>query len=121
MSGNLDASALAPVRISDSYEGFKCLYTRDIDITTSNDYFVAKWRTMMKTMPITDFKSHALKVLSHIATHKENVVVTKRGKPLAVVVPYNEPEPSAGRLAETLVFEKDIIKPFGDTMWDACK
>ena len=75
----------------------------------------------MKTMAITDFKAHALQVLGEVATHKEKVLVTKRGKPLAEVVPYTEAKPAAGRLADALVFEKDIVSPLGEGMWDACK
>ena len=75
----------------------------------------------MKTMAITDFKSHALQVLSDVATRKERVVVTKRGKPLAEVVPYTEAKPIAGHLAEALIFEKDIVSPLGENMWNACK
>ena len=75
----------------------------------------------MKTMAITDFKSHALQVLGDVAARKERVVVTKRGKPLAEVVPYTEAKSTAGHLAEALIFEKDIVNPLGENMWDACK
>lgn len=75
----------------------------------------------MKTMAITDFKAHALQVLGDVAARKEKVVVTKRGKPLAEVVPYTEAQSTPGRLAEALVFEKDIVTPLGEDMWDACK
>lgn len=42
----------------------------------------------MKTMPVTDFKAHALKVLGEVAETRESVLVTKRGKPLAEIVPF---------------------------------
>ena len=47
--------------------------------------------------------------------------MTKRGKPLAEVVPYTEAKPTAGHLAETLVLEKDIASPLGEEVWDACR
>lgn len=75
----------------------------------------------MKTMAITDFKSHALQVLGDVANRREKVIVTKRGKPLVEVVPYSESNPAPGRLANALVFEKDIVSPLGKDMWDACK
>ena len=75
----------------------------------------------MKTMAITDFKAHALQILSQVAECKETVIVTKRGKPVAEVVPYTEAKPVAGRLAEALVFEKDIVSPLGEEVWNACK
>lgn len=75
----------------------------------------------MKTMAITEFKSHALQVLADIAARKETVLVTKRGKPIAEVVPYTEAAPVPGQLSEALVFEKDIVTPLGEDMWGACK
>jgi prevent-host-death family protein len=74
----------------------------------------------MKTMAITDFKSHALQVLGDVAAHKERVVVTKRGKPLAEVVPYADAKLLPGQLAEALVFDKDVVTPLGQSMWNSC-
>ena len=77
----------------------------------------------MKTMAVSEFKAHALKVLGQVAKTKEPVVVTKRGKPLAEVVPFRNSDeaPVPGKLAETLVFEKDIVSPIGESEWSACK
>ncbi|MBN1867797.1 type II toxin-antitoxin system Phd/YefM family antitoxin [Candidatus Sumerlaeota bacterium] len=77
----------------------------------------------MKTMAISEFKSHALQVIDRVAATKETVVVTKRGEPLAEVVPFRGPEdkPTPGKLSEALVFEKDIVSPLGEEIWDACK
>ena len=75
----------------------------------------------MKTMAITDFKSHALKVLGDVAERNERVIVTKRGKPMAEVIPYTETKPVPGHLAEALVYEKDVLTPLGQEMWGACK
>lgn len=75
----------------------------------------------MKTMPVTEFKSKALKVLSDLAREREPIIITKRGKPLAEVVPYTESGQSAGQLAETLVYEKDVLTPLGAEMWSAGK
>ena len=75
----------------------------------------------MKTMAITDFKMHALQVLGEVAKTREPVVVTKRGKPLAEIIPFAEKTPSPGTLAETLVFENDIVSPLGAETWNACR
>ena len=75
----------------------------------------------MKTLAITDFKAHALQVLGRVAKTREHVVVTKRGKPLAEVVPFSTSKPAPGKLSEALVFEKDIVSPLGEDMWDAAK
>ena len=75
----------------------------------------------MKTMAITDFKAHALRVIGEVAESKEPVVVTKRGKPLAEIVPFREKKPAPGKLADALIFEQDIVSPLGEEIWDACK
>lgn len=72
----------------------------------------------MKTLAITDFKAHALQVLGQVAKTKEPVLITKRGKPLAEVVPVSTSKPVSGKLSEALVFEKDIVSPLGEDMWD---
>ena len=77
----------------------------------------------MKTRGISKFKSHALKILDQISKTQEIIVITKRGKPLAQISPYRNSDiyPKPGKLSDTLVFEKDIISPLGEEMWDACK
>lgn len=75
----------------------------------------------MITMSISKFKAHALMVIDQVAKNRENVIITKRGKPLAQVIPFtsstekNQP----GKLAHTLTFEKDIISPLGEEPWDS--
>ena len=77
----------------------------------------------MKTMAISEFKAHALKALNDVAKSQETIIITKRGKPLAQVVPYRLTEMKAmpGKLADAFVFEKDIITPLGEGLWDACQ
>ena len=77
----------------------------------------------MQTMGISQFKSHALKILDQVAKTKEVIIITKRGKPLAQIIPYCDSisNHAPGKLADALVFEKDIVSPLGEEMWDACK
>jgi prevent-host-death family protein len=77
----------------------------------------------MKTMAISKFKTHALKVLNEVAKSQETIIITKRGKPLAQVIPYrtSEMKPTSGKLADAFVFEKDIITPLGEGLWEACQ
>ena len=77
----------------------------------------------MKSMGISQFKSHALKILDQVAKTHEVIVITKRGKPLAQITPYRTSAitPQSGRLSNALVFEKDVISPLGEDMWNACK
>ncbi len=77
----------------------------------------------MKTMAITKFKAYALKVVDQVSKSKEGLVITKRGKPLAELIPYKQPEkkPVPGKLASALVFEKDIVTPLGSDIWEVCE
>ena len=77
----------------------------------------------MKTMGISQFKTHALKILDQVAKSQEGIIITKRGKPLAQVIPYRNSDmnPKPGKLANYLIFEKDIVSPLGEEIWDACK
>ena len=77
----------------------------------------------MKMIAISEFKAHALKVLGEVAETKEPVVVTKRGEPLAEVIPFrgSDDRPRAGKLASALVFEGDIVSPIGEQDWGVCK
>ncbi|MDP8235515.1 MAG: type II toxin-antitoxin system Phd/YefM family antitoxin [Candidatus Erginobacter occultus] len=75
----------------------------------------------MKTLAISDFKAHALRVIGEVAETRVPVVITRRGQPLAEVVPYTPGPAVEGKLSETLVFEKDIVSPLGEEIWDACR
>jgi prevent-host-death family protein len=76
----------------------------------------------MKTMAISQFKTHALKIIDQLSQNHETIIVTKRGKPLAQLLPYKDTPSSIepGQLADTLVFEDDIITPLGEDMWEVC-
>ena len=76
----------------------------------------------MKTMAISEFKTHALKIIDQLSKNHETIIVTKRGKPLAKLLPYEDTQDSIkpGQLAETLIFEDDIITPLGEDMWEVC-
>lgn len=77
----------------------------------------------MKNMAISDFKAHALRVLDDVAHSGEGVVITRRGKALAQVLPCaaEKEKNKPGKLADTLVFEEDIVSPLGEEMWEAGK
>ena len=77
----------------------------------------------MKSVGISEFKAHALRAVSLVASSRESLVITKRGKPVAQVVPYLPPSvaPVAGRLSDALVFEKDIVSPLGAGAWEASR
>ena len=41
----------------------------------------------MKTMPAGSFKVHCLAVMDEVQSKRESVIITKRGKPVAKLVP----------------------------------
>ncbi len=77
----------------------------------------------MKAMAISAFKAHALQAVDQVAKTRESIVVTKRGKALVRVVPYQpvSSAPVPGKLAQALVFEKDIVSPLGAELWEASR
>ncbi len=77
----------------------------------------------MSDMGISQFKSHAAEILTRLAETQENLIITRRGKPLARIIPYRNSDMTfkPGKLAHTLIFEEDIVSPLGEEIWDACK
>ena len=77
----------------------------------------------MKAMTVSVFKMHALRAVDRVAKTRESLVVTKRGKALVRVVPYQPAAsvPVPGKLAEALLYEKDIVSPLGAALWEASR
>ena len=77
----------------------------------------------MTSMAISVFKAHALQAVGRVASSKVGLVITKRGKPVAQVMPYQSTAPTLtpGKLASALVFEKDIVSPLGSEMWEGAR
>ena len=77
----------------------------------------------METMSVSDFKARALKVLKRVDEEQQSVVLTRRGKPVAQVIPYRESSQPCqpGALAHLLTFEGDVVTPLGEDLWDAAK
>lgn len=75
----------------------------------------------MKTMPVSKFKAQALREFNRVAATREGVIVTRRGKPLAKVVPYQPESAQPGGLSHTLVREGDIVSPLGPDAWEATR
>ena len=75
----------------------------------------------MKTMNAAQFKAKCLRVLDDVATSRRGVVVTKRGKPVARVVPMvDRPDRIVGAMKGEIEIRGDIVSPLGVT-WKALK
>jgi prevent-host-death family protein len=71
----------------------------------------------MKSIAAGKFKNVCLKTLDDVAATRISVVITKRGRPVAKLVPYVEPTRKRG-LAGSVV--KEVGDPFGTgEPWDA--
>jgi prevent-host-death family protein len=61
----------------------------------------------MKTISASEFKKRCASVVTEVHSTRESVLITKRGKPIARLVPAGRPPKFIGRL-------KGIIKIVGD-------
>lgn len=67
-----------------------------------------------------DFKAKCLQLLDDVAEHREPLVITKRGKPVAKLVPVEPDHPLFGALQGSVVSETDIVSPV-DVDWEAAR
>jgi prevent-host-death family protein len=66
----------------------------------------------MKTIAAGEFKARCLQVMEDVRTKRTPVLITKRGKPLAKLVPPDEKPPDIlGRLAGKIEILGDIVSP----------
>jgi len=77
----------------------------------------------MKTMPAGQFKARCLKVMDQVQSTREAVVITKKGRPVAKLVPASEEsEDFLGKLAGTMKIVGDITQPIEEPdAWDALR
>jgi len=61
----------------------------------------------------TEFKAKCLKLMDQVQKTHEPVVITKRGKPVAKLVPLEPEEPQSwfGYMADTIKITGDILSP----------
>jgi len=63
-------------------------------------------------IPAGEFKAKCLKLMEKVARSREPIVITKRGKPVARLVPLDEPGPRSalfGYMAGTAEIRGDIV------------
>jgi prevent-host-death family protein len=74
---------------------------------------------MIDKIPAGEFKAKCLKVLDEVQRQRKQFVITKRGKPVAMLVPVNERRESIiGSMKGTMEILGDIIAPI-DVKWNA--
>jgi prevent-host-death family protein len=74
----------------------------------------------MATVPATKFKAQCLELMDRVAEGRRSYVITKRGKPVAKLVPVDAPRGTIfGCMADRTEFVGDIGKsPRTDEQWD---
>ena len=85
---------------------------------------VMKKSKKKETMSVSEFKTHALEVFEQISQTGHPVLITKRGKPIAKVIPLHDgkkAERIPGLMQDTLIELGDIMTPFGAKLWKAAE
>jgi prevent-host-death family protein len=67
----------------------------------------------MATVPATEFKARCLELMDRVAEGRETYVITKRGKPVAKLVPADPPGKTSvfGCMAEQTLFVGELDRP----------
>jgi prevent-host-death family protein len=75
----------------------------------------------MKTMPAGEFKTHCLRVMAEVQRKREPVLITKKGRPVAKLVPLDEARTEVlGCLRGKIEILGDIVAPiFPAGEWEA--
>jgi len=71
----------------------------------------------MESLSVSKFKATCLSVLQDVKKQKKRVVITKRGEPIAEVIPYNRDDKDVP-LKDTVTFMGDIISPVAEQDWE---
>jgi len=74
----------------------------------------------MESMTVTKFKATCLSILDDVQKQKKRVVITKRGKPIAEVVPYLKTDRKVS-LKNTVTYIGDIVSPVADEDWEVLR
>jgi prevent-host-death family protein len=77
--------------------------------------------TLKREIAAGEFKAKCLALLDEVSERREEIVITKRGTPVARLVPIdNTPPKIFGRMAGSVVITGDIVNSL-DEEWDAMK
>lgn len=74
----------------------------------------------MESLSVSEFKATCLAVLEDISKQKKRVIITKRGKPIAEVIPFDANHEEIS-LKDTVTYMGDIVSPVADEDWEALK
>lgn len=71
-------------------------------------------------IPAAEFKAKCLELMDRVAQRRQELIITKHGRPVAKLVPIEEEEPTAvfGYMKNTVVSYGDLITPVEED-WEA--
>ena len=76
---------------------------------------------MPRVIKASEFRAKCLALIDEVERTGEVIVITKRGKPVAELVPHRKSRPKLfGLLKDQLFITGDIISPI-DVVWEALK
>ena len=84
-------------------------------MVTSGEFVTMK-KSTEKRVPAGEFKAKCLALFDKVDEHKQTFVVTKRGRPVARIVPVTSD--TAHSLRGTPLYEQDLLAPI-DVPWEA--
>ncbi len=73
---------------------------------------------MSKTISAGEFKAKCLHLLDVVAQQREELTITKRGQPIARLVPLPNGKPLFGSMKGSVLVEGDLVSPLL-VDWDA--
>lgn len=78
---------------------------------------------MAKSIGVSQLKTHCLRLIEEVAQHRREFIVTKRGKPVARLVPTSIPEGNEplARLRGTLIGGERVEDFDTGAKWDAAR
>ncbi|MBU0768140.1 MAG: type II toxin-antitoxin system Phd/YefM family antitoxin [Proteobacteria bacterium] len=74
----------------------------------------------METLSVSKFKATCLAVLEDVDRQKKRVLITKRGKPIAEIIPVEHQKKDIP-LKDTVLFLGDIVSPVAQNDWEVLK
>lgn len=66
-----------------------------------------------------EFKAECLRLLDEVAASRRPLVITKRGRPVAKLVPMDDAPELFGALQGSVLGAGDIVSPIEETPWNA--
>ena len=81
--------------------------------------YAASRRKATQQVPASTFKDSCLQLLDRVQQTREEIVVTKYGRPVAKLVAFDQSQPSLfGCMAGSVTVHGDIVAPIAEA-WDA--